>query len=107
MVYLLHYERALFHAQHYIGYAETDARIDQHANGTSGAHLPAAFFRAGVSFTVSRTWDGDRTFERRLKKSHNARILCPLCRPAKLKAIAAIKRAWRVRKRQNAGAEVG
>jgi hypothetical protein len=99
VVYLLHYETALFHAQHYIGFAEGEARIKKHAQGRSGAHLPSAFFRAGTHFVVARRWDGDRTLERRLKNTHNARRLCPICRAAALARHSANQRAYTARQR--------
>lgn len=99
MVYLLHYDAPLHHAQHYVGYCDDPVRIEKHGNGTSGAHLPAAFHRAGTQFVVARTWDGDRALERRLKTRHNARMLCPICQPAKRQQHAANVRAYRARKK--------
>jgi hypothetical protein len=41
---------------------------------------------AGITFVVSRTWEGDRALERRLKKRKEGPRLCPLCsgRPQRL-----------------------
>jgi len=79
-VYLLHFERPLHHAQHYIGYAEDlEARLARHRSG-NGARLVEVFTVAGIDFTVARTWEGDRDLERRLKRRKNARRLCPICR---------------------------
>lgn len=36
--------------------------------------------RAGIGWTLARTWDGDRNLERRLKNRHNGPKLCPICR---------------------------
>jgi hypothetical protein len=45
--------------------------------------VPAAAFRQcflnSVSFTIARTWDGERVLERKLKKRKNGRKLCPIC----------------------------
>ena len=51
-------------------------------NGTNGhGTLMRELRKAGIGFQLARTWDGDQTFERRLKKRKNARRLCPLCNP--------------------------
>ncbi len=36
--------------------------------------------QAGIDFTVARTWKGDRSKERQLKKQGGASRLCPLCK---------------------------
>jgi len=109
MVYLLHYFSSLHHAQHYLGYSQGvrddhQQRIRKHANGTSGAHLPQAFYRQGIPFVIARTWwEGDRTVERKLKNLKNARLLCPICRVASLKSKAAYMKVWRSRRKVPAG----
>jgi hypothetical protein len=40
--------------------------------------------QAGIGVDLVRTWPGDRSFERRLKRRHNSPRLCPVCRPAAL-----------------------
>jgi hypothetical protein len=85
-VYLLHLDTQLGdptnprgQARHYIGWArDLDGRLHHHRNGT-GAAFTAAAVRLGIAMTLARTWEGDRTFERRLKRRKNARLLCPLC----------------------------
>ena len=88
-VYLLHYERVIGNsgcprgqAQHYLGFATNlKKRISQHERGKSGAGIVSAFHRAGITFKVARTWDGDRSLENHLKRSYkSARQLCPICR---------------------------
>lgn len=80
-VYLLHFDRPLAHAQHYVGYARNlDQRLAMHQAGR-GARLMAALKAAGIGYTVARTWLGDRYFERRLHKRHGARRFCPICTP--------------------------
>jgi hypothetical protein len=84
VVYLLHREGdmpAHHHARHYLGSAvELEARLKEHASG-GGARLTQVWVEAGCSFQCVRTWKGDRTVERRLKKQKHALRLCPLCNP--------------------------
>lgn len=81
MVYLIHLEQKLAHAQHYLGFVEKDLnkRIARHKSG-QGAKMLRAANQAGIKWEVVRTWpDGDRTFERSLKNRKNTRCLCPTC----------------------------
>ena len=79
-VYLLHFDRPLAHARHYVGWsADLPKRIEQHRRGLSGARLMAAVKDAGIGFRVARVWDGDRAFERRIKNRHATPRLCPVC----------------------------
>lgn len=102
MIYLLHYDRPLHHAQHYVGSCDDPQRIQDHGAGTSRARLPQVFCQLGVQFVVARTWEGGRTGERKLKNRKNARVLCPICRTNKLKACAAQQRARRARRKRKA-----
>ena len=67
-------------ASHYLGWAEdVDARMAEHRAGR-GARVLAACVEQGIAFEVVRTWPGvDRSFERRLKRQHNAWRHCPRC----------------------------
>jgi predicted GIY-YIG superfamily endonuclease len=80
-VYLLHFERPYKHARHYLGFAtDLERRLELHRRG-QGARLMEVIAAAGIGFTVARTWEGDRHFERRLKRRHNSPArLCPICR---------------------------
>lgn len=83
MVYLIHFSQKLSHAQHYIGFCEKksglESRLDYHRKG-KGLKLLKAVAEKGIEFSVVRTWDeGDRNFERKLKKQKNAKKLCPVC----------------------------
>lgn len=80
LIYLLHFEKKLHHAGHYLGFCEDDleARLDRHRKG-QGARLLEVVVAAGIDFSVARTWKGDRHFERKLKNQKNARRLCPIC----------------------------
>jgi predicted GIY-YIG superfamily endonuclease len=78
-VYLLHFDRPYKHARHYLGWASNlDARLQSHANG-NGARLMEVLANAGISFTLARTWTGDRNLERSLKNRKCAPRLCPIC----------------------------
>lgn len=82
-VYLLHFDRKLSHAQHYIGFSDdVEKRIEQHKAGRSGAGIVAEFHKLGIAFVVARTWaEKGRDFERHLKRKYKrATSLCPLCK---------------------------
>lgn len=80
-VYLLCFSAPYRHARHYVGFAtDLEARLAEHRAGR-GARLIQVITAAGIEFTLARTWEGDRTLERRLKNGHNAPArLCPICR---------------------------
>jgi predicted GIY-YIG superfamily endonuclease len=84
-LYLLHFERKLKHAGHYLGFVPGpfDAlcdRIAQHRAGT-GARLTQVTREQGIRFVVSRVWtDKTRSDERKLKNQKNSPRLCPICR---------------------------
>jgi predicted GIY-YIG superfamily endonuclease len=85
MVYLIHLEKPLAHARHYIGFTPgsgkrvLNKRMTKHKNGT-GSKFLAAVNRAGIDWHVARTWEeGDRTFERQLKNRKKSSCLCPEC----------------------------
>lgn len=81
-IYLLHFDRPFGHARHYLGWARThnlQQRLDHHARG-SGANLLKHVHAAGISWTLVRTWAGDRNQERRLK-GHSSTRYCPVCHP--------------------------
>jgi predicted GIY-YIG superfamily endonuclease len=78
-VYLLHFYKSYYHAQHYIGYSDQlDKRITDHLCGM-GARLMEVITIAGIEWRCVRTWLGDRKLERRLKNWHKAALLCPVC----------------------------
>lgn len=82
-IYLLHFERPLAHARHYLGSADDlSARLGEHAAGR-GARLLAVLHEQGIGWQLARTWQGDRHQERRLKHRHGkGPELCPICRAA-------------------------
>lgn len=89
VIYLLHFEQPLQHAQHYVGFCEklegVDSRLEYHATGR-GSRLMAAVSAAGIEWRIVRLWEGTRNDERRLHKAHS-RLYCPSCSSA--------PRAWR------------
>lgn len=86
MVYLIHFDQKLHHAQHYIGFVDEpthtlENRIECHKKG-KGSKLLKALVEKKIGFSVVRTWeDGDRNFERKLKNRKKASLLCPICNP--------------------------
>ena len=81
-IYLIHFDRPLSHARHYVGWTEElPERIRSHAKGI-GARLLAVLLREGISWRVSRVWAGmTKKDERKIKKSRAAKSsICPLCR---------------------------
>ena len=56
--------------------------IKSHAAGL-GARMLAVCVERGITWRVARTWQGDRNFERWLKRKKGAAWFCPLCAGAK------------------------
>ena len=80
IVYLLHFDRPLPHARHYLGStADLDARLAEHRAG-HGARLLEVITDLGIDFQLARTWPGGRDVERRLKRRKEGPRLCPVCR---------------------------
>lgn len=79
-IYLIHFDQPYKHARHYIGWAKRlQPRIQHHKNNT-GARLLQVINGANISWSVVRTWKGNRHLERALKNRHNTRLLCPICK---------------------------
>lgn len=80
-VYVLHLEPAYRHAGHYIGWTAEGVheRLATHLRG-AGSPLIRAAVAAGSNVTVAATFDGTRALERRLKRWHKTRQICPTCR---------------------------
>ncbi len=84
-VYLLHFDKPLKHAKHYIGYAENDVeqRLEKHKSG-QGARLLQVITEKGIGFKLAKTWNNaSRSFERALKNKKNAPRFCPICKSIK------------------------
>lgn len=82
MVYLIHFDQKLKHAEHYLGYAKDELfekRIECHRKN-QGSKLLRALNKLGIGWSVVRTWPGqDGNFERQLKNRKKSRCLCPIC----------------------------
>lgn len=85
-VYLIHFHRPIGNASnvrgqalHYMGWAwNLEDRLERHRVGR-GSHLMRAVMQQGIGWDVVRTWNGDRSLERKLKNQKNASRLCPVC----------------------------
>jgi hypothetical protein len=83
-VYLLHFDRPFGHARHYSGFAmpgNLAYRMAHHRAG-SGANLLRHVAAAGISWELVRTWPGDRSSERQIKRAGHGPRYCPRCDPA-------------------------
>lgn len=94
-IYLLHFEPAFRHAQHYLGWAQPQGegpldeqlvrgaleRVRQHREVPSAASpLVRAALAAGVTVTLVRLFAGTRVDERGCKRAGGLRrLLCPCC----------------------------
>jgi predicted GIY-YIG superfamily endonuclease len=82
-VYLLHFDAPYQHARHYVGFTDNlENRLAEHRKG-NGARLIQVITGVGIGFVLARTWQGDRNFERQLKKRRCAPRYCPICRKEK------------------------
>lgn len=80
-VYLLHFNKPLAHARHYIGFCESDdprERVEKHMAG-HGSPLVKAALAAGIRVTLAAVIVGDRNFERRIKNRGSLCRWCPKC----------------------------
>jgi len=91
VVYLIHFDLPYYGKLHYLGWSHTPhtltGRLHHHRNGT-GARFMAVVSQAGITWSVVRTWKGDRMFERVLKERKEARRLCPVCAEREGRAVA-------------------
>lgn len=85
-IYLLHFSAPYCHAKHYLGWTEgpIEERLARHSAG-QGARLLEVITAAGLTFELTRTWEGTRELERQLKNRHEAPRLCPLCQAQTLR----------------------
>jgi predicted GIY-YIG superfamily endonuclease len=58
---------------------DLESRLQEHRAGR-GARLIQVITAAGISFTVARTWQGDRRRERQIKRQGGASRICPICK---------------------------
>lgn len=86
MLYIIHFDVPLHHAQHYVGYCKDGRlmeRLLEHHAG-NGSKLLRAVSRAGIGWKVAKELPGDRTAERKLKNRKNTKQLCPICNHGRL-----------------------
>ena len=98
LIYLIHFEKPLAHARHYIGFVDKPRnlmnRMAYHKAGR-GSKLMKAVTEAGIDWGIVRKWEGDRHMERR-KKNRGAAGICPICKlKAKRKMGNIIMRAYK------------
>jgi predicted GIY-YIG superfamily endonuclease len=81
-IYLLHFDEPVSdHARHYLGWAsDLAARLEAHREGR-GARLMEVCKERGITWHVSRTWEGTRDRERAIKDRAESPKLCPDCTP--------------------------
>ena len=81
-IYLLHFDQAVSdHARHYLGWAsDLAARLEAHREGR-GARLMEVVAERGITWHLSRTWEGTRDRERAIKNRAEGPRLCPDCTP--------------------------
>jgi predicted GIY-YIG superfamily endonuclease len=78
-VYVLHLDRPLEHARHYVGWASNlEARLAHHAAGT-GARLLQVCRERGIGWKLAAAMPGTRSDERRMKRNRWATRWCPEC----------------------------
>ena len=69
-------------ARHYLGWAsDLAARLEAHREGR-GARLMEVVKERGITWHVSRTWEGSRDRERAIKDRAESPRLCPDCTPS-------------------------
>jgi predicted GIY-YIG superfamily endonuclease len=86
VVYLVHFTEPYGHARHYTGWtADLDSRLAEHHAGR-GARLLQVIRKAGIDWTLARTWQGTRARERQLKRQGGASRRCPICRAEQRRA---------------------
>ena len=80
VVYLIHFDRKHYNAQHYLGWTvDLAKRTALHRNG-QGARLLKFITEQGIGWEVVRTWEGNYILERKLKSRKKSRELCPKCK---------------------------
>lgn len=104
MIYILHIDPPLAHARHYVGWTkdvDVTCRVNQHLkqSGRRPSKLIGAAIAAGCQVTLVGVLEGDREFERRLKRRGSAKSHCPTCRAEYNAHAAARARARRRKKR--------
>ena len=77
-IYLIHFDRPVAHAQHYLGWTSDLAeRLRVHLSGQGSPLIRAA--RGHGEVRLVRTWLGSRSDERRMHNRHENPRMCPVC----------------------------
>jgi predicted GIY-YIG superfamily endonuclease len=82
-VYLLHFEQPVYGtSRHYVGFTTNlDQRLAQHRYG-HGARMTSIARKKGIAWELAHVWeDGDKKFERLLKKRGDFKKYCKVCSP--------------------------
>lgn len=83
-VYLIHFDKKLQHAEHYMGSAEDIAKRERRHRKGHGAQIMKAVVRAGIPWQIVHVWRCETIAEaeklERQKKGYNKRQ-CPICTP--------------------------
>ena len=80
VVYLIHFNEPLAHAQHYMGWTCNLAeRLHAHETG-NGSRLMEVIGDRGITWRLARVWPGGRELEKRLKRQKHGPRFCPICR---------------------------
>jgi hypothetical protein len=86
IIYLIHFDRPLAHARHYIGFSTKQsplARLKVH-RANQGAHILRVLNTLGIGYHVARVWrKKKRSDERDMKNAKCAPHHCPFCNPHK------------------------
>ena len=80
MIYLIHFDKKISHAQHYVGSTRNlKQRIKTHRD-SRGANLLRVANERGIRWEVVRIWRLKCREERILKKMKSTANYCPICR---------------------------
>jgi hypothetical protein len=78
--YLLHFERPIFGAQHYLGWSvDVGRRVRLHLRG-KGARLVRQALRSGIGVELVRVWSAAPREQERALKRQTPKRHCPRCR---------------------------
>jgi len=81
-----------------------ERRIIEHERGF-GANLVRVIRAAGIDFVLARTWNGDRSRERRLKNTAGSARFCPVCVSSKRRKSTIATRPKQINERSAIGTD--
>jgi predicted GIY-YIG superfamily endonuclease len=82
-VYLLHFEEPVYGtSRHYVGFTTNlDQRLAMHRAG-HGARITSIARKKGIAWELAFVWEeGDKVFERLIKKKGTFKRFCKFCTP--------------------------